>query len=83
MLYQLIPKTFKVGKYSHAIVEGAKRRAYEATKRADDAEKQCMLLANELIEMKENSTAHLLLPCLKNLLLPLYKFLIYNSLVVN
>ncbi|CAL9018164.1 unnamed protein product [Prunus brigantina] len=43
------PKTFKIGQYSHATVE--------ATKRADNAEKQCMLLANELTEMKENPAA--------------------------
>ncbi|CAB4306975.1 unnamed protein product [Prunus armeniaca] len=51
------PKTFKAGQCSHATVEEAKRRADEASKRADDAEKQCMLLANELFEMKENSDA--------------------------
>ncbi|CAL2235429.1 unnamed protein product [Prunus armeniaca] len=51
------PKTFEAGQYSHATVEEAKRRADEATKRANDAEKQCMLLANELFEMKENSDA--------------------------
>ncbi|VVA41306.1 PREDICTED: PRUPE_5G033400 [Prunus dulcis] len=50
-------KTFKAGQCSHATIEEAKRRADEATKRADDAEKPCMLLANELFEMKENSEA--------------------------